>query len=66
MTAPAGFIVRGANGRVIGAVITGKGVAANLFAGWVKAGKVGEFGSAADAITAVRKAHADREKEQKR
>jgi hypothetical protein len=65
MTAPhnSGFIVRGANGRPIGAVITGKGVAANLFAARAKAGKLGEFTSAADAIAAVRKAHSsDREK----
>ena len=60
-----GFIVRGSNTRPIGCVIVGRGVAANLFAAWTKAGKVGEFDTAAEAIDAVRKASFLDRKEEK-
>jgi len=62
----AGFIVRNHTGRPIGAVIAGRGLAANRFAGWTRRGKVGEFASPAEAIDAVRRAASTDRKEEKR
>jgi hypothetical protein len=69
MTTPrldAGFIVRGGNGKPIGAVIAGRGLSSNKFAAWSGTGKAGEFDSAEEAIAAVRKAHLARKQKERR
>jgi hypothetical protein len=50
----AGFLVRGSDMPPIGAVIVG---ANGKFAGWNRAGKIGEFDLELDAVAAVKKAH---------
>ena len=70
MSAPrnrdASFMVRDVAGRPIGAVIVGRGPAANLYAAWSRSAKLGEHTNKADAIAAVKRAHFARKREERR